>query len=351
MIELYTEKYGATTSENRMHYLANQEDIPHTVIYGSEGSGKLSLINTWLRERFGVEITKLRRKTWECNLPSKSKPVEVELMSSSVHHVLDPTNWGQQDRNVLSKFIKDTCLAGNVSQFLQRSRQKIVVLRNTEILTENAQKTLRYLLDELQTPVCSVVMLTNALFKLQPALVSRCRIVKTESTCLDIERHLHEICRKEGISTPDRCGKIAEESKGNWRYALNTLQMITLDKNDHPSIKQSATRKLLCNLDAKRVVCDEVVTNIRKDAYTCLTCCGVHHPGVVLKNCIKELVNFSRSKQEDQLHTLMKMAWEVDMLMCRGTRPVMHIELFIMQLWDSGIADAYVNHHREFTAD
>ena len=351
MIELFSEKYGAKASGDRDPLEETSGVIPHTVIYGPEGSGKFSLTNAWLSERFGSECTKLRRKTWECSLPSKAKPVEVALMYSSVHHVLDPTGWGQQDRNILNKFIKDTCIGGNVGQFLQKSRQKVVVIRNTELLTENAQKNLRYLLDELQTPSCgSIFLLTNALFKLQPALVSRCRLVKRDPNTLEIKKVLLSICEKEGVIAPEDCQEIAFKSRGNWRYALNTLQMTYLGRKNEPSIVQYATRKLLCNLDTKRVVGDEVVSSIRRDAYTCLTVCGVHRPGLVLKHCVKELTD-SGLVGSEQMRVITEMAWEVDMLMCRGTRPVMHIERFLMQLWDSGIADTYVTHHRAFTAD
>lgn len=344
MIELYTEKYGATTSGGCDFPLDVHKDILHTIVYGPEGSGKFSLTNTWLRDKFGIEATKLRRKTWECILPSKTKPVEVALMCSSVHHVLDPTAWGQQDRNVLNKFINDTCVGSSVGQFLQKSRQKIVVIRNTEVLTINAQKNLRYLLDELQTSTCAIIMLTNALFKLLPVLVSRCRLVKRDPDPIEMERVLLSICQKENIVARQDCHEIATRSRGNWRYALNTLQMTSMGKKDQPSIARCATRNLLCNLDPNRIVGDDVVTNIRKDVYTCLTVCGVHRPGLVLRNCIKELTS-DETFEKDRMREIIEMAWDVDMLMCRGSRPVMHIERFLMQLWDSGIADGYVARH------
>ena len=351
MSELFTEKYGAKSVGADFSPIETPAVISHTIIYGPEGSGKFSLANAWLREKFGTDVAKMKRKTWECSLPSKCKPMEVVMLCSGVHYVLDPTGWGQQDRNVLSKFMKDTCMGGNVGQFLEKSRQKIVVIRNAEILTAAAQKILRYLLDELQTPACSVVMLTNALFKLQPALISRCHIIKRETDPLEMERALLSICRKEDIQASEGdCREIAKISRGSWRSALNTLQMIALKRRDRLSITQIATRKLLGNLDPRGIVREEVVSNIRKDAYTCLTICGVHRPGLVLTNCIRELIN-SGLVEDCQRVTILRMAWEVDTLMSRGTRPVLHIERFLMLLWDSGIADAYVHQNGSFTSE
>lgn len=344
-MEFFTDKYGAKTMADCKQILGVDQDIQHTIIYGPNGSGKFTLANAWLAEKFGVKSTQLKRKTWDCVLPNRPKPITVNMMHSQVHDILDPTGWGQQDRNVLNKYLKELCLAGGtgtISQFLQKPKQKILMVRHTEVLTENAQQNLRFLMDEMQSTTCSVILLTSTLFKLHPGIVSRCQIVKRETDPTKIEKVLLDICTVEDITmkqTENTCRTIANDSLGDWRHALSALQMLSLNFDGQASVVQAATQKLLCNLNPHKTITDDLVTDIRKDAYMCLAVCGAHQPGGVLKSCVKELSDKVSSKE---LSRVVDMAWNSDMLMCRGSRPVMHIERFLMLLWESGIADNYV---------
>lgn len=320
--------------------LETSRDIPHTIVYGPEGSGKLTLVNAWLSEKFGRGATRLKKKTWDCLLLNKTKPISVNMMHSQVHDVLDPAEWAQQGRNILNKYMRELCFAGGactISQFLQKPQQKILVLRHTDVLSESAQQNIRFLLDEMPSVTCSVILLTDSLYKLLPGLVSRCQIVKRHFHAQDVENVLTHICKAEGMKLPlqhDICKTIASECLGNWRYALSHLQMLSVSTNGHMSVVQAATKKLLSHLKSDDMIDDSVVSNIRKDAYTCLAVCGVHHPAAVLKACIKELSGRASSEQVAQM---IEMAWDVDMLMCRGSRPIMHIERFLINLWKSGL--------------
>lgn len=116
---LWVEKYRPSTLEEAKSFhkdtiemlskLAQSDDFPHILFYGSSGSGKRTLTKCLLHELYktnAVHKIKSEHKEFKASATS-STTVECVVFSSNYHIEVTPSEADNYDRVIVQKLIKE----------------------------------------------------------------------------------------------------------------------------------------------------------------------------------------------------------------------------------------------------
>ena len=85
--------------------LANRSEVPHMIIQGNPGSGKLLRTMLYLKEKFGNTVFSLKSQFIELKYPNKV--IELQLIYSPIHYQINPSIHGVYDRLIIQDFLKE----------------------------------------------------------------------------------------------------------------------------------------------------------------------------------------------------------------------------------------------------
>lgn len=161
---------------------------------------------------------------------SRSEPLELNIITSSHHLELNPSDCGFYDRVVVQEIIKEIAasqpLEGSVSGSgesgtIQLRPFKVVVLNEVDKMSIEAQHALRRTMEKY-IATCRLILIAQSQSRLTPALLSRCLALRVPAPSeAQIVTILHNVSKKEGWTIPDVLIKdIARLSNRNLRRAL-----------------------------------------------------------------------------------------------------------------------------------
>merc|ERR1712233_234746 len=191
--------------------MVKEGDFPHLLIWGANGAGKKTRINCILRELYGAGAEKLRLERHEFETASKKK-IEIHSCASNFHIEICPADAGFHDRIVIQELVKQVAGTG---QF------KVIVITEAYRLSKDAQHALRRTMEKF-TAHCRLILVSESISKLIPALRSRCLGIRIQAPSeAVIKEIISKTCDEEDFEmTDDQMERIAKLSGRNLRKAL-----------------------------------------------------------------------------------------------------------------------------------
>ena len=148
--------------------------MPHLIVNGGEGSGKLTRIRCMLNEIYGDSIFKMANRIHNIKIRngSSTKTVSYGYMEGSYHFEIEPHLYSSNDKYVIQNFIKrlsdfDNLVTGGVT---------FIVVKGLDKLSFLAQQGLRRLM-ELKMFNVKLIFTCECLNKVTAAILSRCYVV------------------------------------------------------------------------------------------------------------------------------------------------------------------------------
>jgi replication factor C subunit 3/5 len=250
---LLREKYSPDSFEefgSKYTYLNNLPNIPHTIIYGKHGCGKSTLINLILKKIYGITKLKLSKNITELKM-NNNKVIELSVFYSNIHYIINPSLYGLYDKVILLNFLKDISSNTDIKKFISnKNSTKIIVIKNAEYLSKNAQNALRSIM-ESNNDNFRIVFLVSSLNRIIEPIISRCMLIKiTIPNNNDIFNIIKNISIKEDIPIEDDFLKnIIKICNGNIKKTINYLDYYSTSNNNENKLDDSyISIKKLVNL-------------------------------------------------------------------------------------------------------
>jgi len=227
-----TEILSHTNIINTLKECIKNEYLPHTLLYGPPGTGKTSTILAFARELYGKYYNFM---VMELNA-SDDRGIEI---------VRDKIKKFVSARSVFFCNGKDTVM---------KNTFKLVILDETDAMTDDAQAILRKVIEEYSnnTRFC---LICNYIQKILPALQSRCTKFRFAPLTYNLlEEKIKNICLIEKIEiTQDGIKTVIKHSDGDMRKTLNILQSVSMiynkiDENNINTCKGYPTKKEILDI-------------------------------------------------------------------------------------------------------
>ena len=148
-----------------------KKEIPNMIFYGPDGSGKKSLLYTFLEEKYGIKTEQVKciNKMFKIN----SKEVEIPYFYSNYHVEIQISDLANYTRNILPQIIK---ILGSTRNILHNGC-KILILHGAEKIDSFTQNMLRRFF-EIYCKTCRFILLTSQLNQIIKPLQSRCLLIR-----------------------------------------------------------------------------------------------------------------------------------------------------------------------------
>lgn len=334
--------YGQKQS-NQLQKMVKEGDFPHLLIWGSNGAGKKTRINCILRELYGSGVEKLRLERHEFETASKKK-LEIHSCASNYHIEICPADAGIHDRIVIQELVKQVAGTGQFNSEKQK-QFKIIVITEASRLSKDAQHALRRTMEKF-TAQCRLILLTESISKLIPALRSRCLGIRIEAPSEEmIKSVIVKACDKENFEMSEKqVERIAKLSERNLRKALLLSEVCKVKgiTNGNPP---EYDWELYLN-ETARLILDQQTPNqvlvVRARIYELLVRLIPTH--VIFQKLFEKLTK--ACPDATMKARLAKTAAEFEHRSNLGTKPIYHLEAFVTRF----MAD-YKSFIDEFTSD
>jgi replication factor C subunit 3/5 len=237
--------------------LSSDNEMPHILFYGLNGSGKKTMINILLELLFGREIYNIEQHIVKIN-GSGGKINDVPILKSKYHIVIEPNN-NNFDRHMFKEVIKDYAKTFVLNDGINIKKSfKVIQINKLDMLSENAQNSLRRTIEKYSKS-CRFVSYCNSLNKIAEPLRSRCLCLNVKNfTNDDNINYIKSIIEKENIKIPLKVmNEIVNKSNGNiketawnvWRYSkfnnLDDFYTVNINKITDEIFKK-------CNIENMR---------------------------------------------------------------------------------------------------
>lgn len=315
---------------DKLKACAKAINIPHLIIKGSEGSGRKTFANIYIKSRYNLEKNHIRYRTVE--IKNGSKPIALQLLYSDYHYQIDPSTHGVYDRLIVQGFIKDIMQTRPISNIPYH----IIIINNADRLTYEAQQSLRRTLEK-NVNNCRFVFIINQESSLIEALMSRCAQIRLASPNeAQITEMLEQICTAEKI--PYRLSQlrqITSFANRNLSKAINLLQYIHLNGsgilvsnivNDYTEI--DANDEYLRQLSKKLIETKTPpqLLELRSIIHDLLVQCV--DPLKILKSMFHYVFDYLEDDQKK--HQLIDLLSKYENSLKQGSKPIYHLEGFVV---------------------
>jgi replication factor C subunit 3/5 len=310
-----------------LYHLSKKDDIGHIILNGSKSSGKKTLANLFITEKYGDSINK---KNQIMEFKYANKKIELQLMYSNYHYVLNLSLHGVYDKQLIQDFIKDIAQYSTISM---KCLYRIIIIENTDHLTHDAQQSLRRTLEKYINQ-CRFIFLTENNYNLIEALRSRCIVIKLKTPTYDEkQKKLNYIINKEGIKISD---KFLEYLCQHYTFneSIDILQvyytkspqfLLSTTITTHLSIIDNYIGEII---DIMKQVPFEInnILKIREKLYDLLVHC--------LKPCdiINKLHVMLMKNDIHYMYELCEISDKFDNSIRQGGKPIYHLEGYITHL-------------------
>ncbi|CAN6651050.1 replication factor C subunit 5 [Trichomonascus vanleenenianus] len=267
--------------------LAASDDFPHLLFYGPSGAGKKTRVMAVLKGLYGNSVSRI--KTDGRIVQAGSKKVEFNILSSTYHIEITPSDMGNQDRVIIQDLLKEIAQSQQVDT-TARHKFKVVVINEADSLTRDAQSALRRTMEKY-SPNIRLILIANTTSNIMAPIRSRTLLVRVASpSAEEMGRVLEEVAMKENVDIQDAptvFANITKEANGNMRKALLMLEAmyaqnnrITPESTVPPADWELVISKLAANILKDRSV-DQLVS-ARGIFYELISHCIP--PTVIIKN-------------------------------------------------------------------
>lgn len=174
--ELFVYKYRPKTLKDIdrpmvsiLNKIVEKDTIPNFILYGKNGTGKKTLLYSFLKSRYGDFKTQCIHKEHKIN----TKKVIIPVFYSPYHVEIDIRTFLSHVRTILPVLIKEFAQTKNILN----NRHKLFVIHHLEDLEMQTQHTLRRIL-EIYMDNCRFIFICSKLNNVTHPLQSRCLIIR-----------------------------------------------------------------------------------------------------------------------------------------------------------------------------
>lgn len=303
--------------------ITNSFSFPHLLFCGPPGSGKKTRVMAFLRKLFQVEMSRLRSEYR--TISDDDKSIEILVTSSDFHVEITPADSGNDDRRVITFFLKEIAASKCVGNF----PIKIVVINEAHRLSKLAQQALRRTMEKY-AKTCRIILIADSLSHIMEPVRSRCLIIRTPRINKeDIKLTLLKISENESFQiNENNLNEIIKESDGNLRRAINILEILSMKKKG-TSILEAIPEwerytEELCKIIIKEQLTIETMQKIRIHLYELLIHCVP--PTEIFKKLLKYLIN---EVDQSLTYKITNAAALYESRSKLGSKPIFHLEAFI----------------------
>jgi replication factor C subunit 3/5 len=314
--------------------LANKSEVPHLIIQGNPGSGKLLRALLYLKEKFGNTVYSMKSQFIELKYPNKV--IELQLIYSNVHYQINPSIHGVYDRLIIQDFIKDSVQYQSFSICPYR----IIIIENADRLTNEAQQSLRRTLEKY-IELCRFIFLISNEGNLIEPLQSRCVKVRlgnpNQSEIINV---LKSIATQENIKINKKLyPALVDISDHNLSIAINNLQHLSVT-NKALLLKDKIALEDFSEVDS---YIDKIINLLfegtqlstikeaRNLIYDLLNHCV--DPTQIIKKILLKLIKLVPDSYLKYKYQIIKAADYYENSLKIGSKPIYHLEGYIARLF------------------
>lgn len=351
-MSLWVDKYRPRTLDqltyhdsitNSLRALAKSGDFPHLLVYGPSGSGKKTRIYCTLNEIFGPQVEKLKIDVKNF-VTSSNRKLEFNVLSSSNHLEITPSDMGNNDRVVIQDLLKDVASTEQVdfaNQLRAKHRFKIVIINEADSLSRDAQAALRRTMEKYSSNT-RLILVCNSISNIIAPIKSRTLLVRIPSPSVDDINHiLGHVAEKESLkfSTHNDSeinhfySKVAETSNRNLRRCLLSFETISMQnetinvRSDVAKIAldwEAIIRNMAISIQKNQNVA--TLAKTRVVLYELLSHCIPAR--IILKTLLFDLIDIFSNNNELVLE-LINQASIFDERLSLGLKSIFHLEGFV----------------------
>lgn len=311
---------------------AISNNMPHMILRGSQGSGRKTFANLYIRSHYKLSSLSTKYRTVEIKIPSKI--IELQLLYSGYHYQIEPSIHGVYDRIIIQGFIKDMLQTRPISN----TPYHIIIINNADQLTIEAQQSLRRTLEKNMDNSRFIFIVSHESNLIDP-LVSRCIQFRLSSpTNQQIVDILEQICIKEHINYIfPRLSDLAKISQRNITHAINLLQFTYLNHNEYltnsgiiKSIDIDVNESYIDNMCHQLMISKSIedVKILRKMIYELLGQCI--EPIILLKKIFVYVLD--HTSQVEKQYKIVDVVNHCEGTLKMGSKPIYHIELMCLNI-------------------
>lgn len=230
------------------------KEFLNMIVYGTEESGKTTLVRCMLASMFGGDIYKTTPIVH--NVRQNCSNYTVNIYRSNHHYEISFAGLQYADRCVMTSVLDEYFNTANVLDNVF----KILVIRDFHILTKPAQYALRRRM-ETHYQAVRFILVTSCINKVEPAIISRCVGIRCpRPTPSEVRIQLKDICNKSSIRISDETiDDIVNKSDRNIGKSLYYLEIIkNTDKTDIICPSHECINRLLSCFQEKSYPCQRV---------------------------------------------------------------------------------------------
>jgi len=306
----------------KIQQMGKDDEIPHLILYGADGSGKKTIARLFLESIFDKDVNNTVNKIYTIN-GSGNKTTNIAIKQSPYHIVIEPNN-NNFDRYLIQNIVKEYAKWIPVGVFRINKSFKVVLINNVDNLSYYAQMSLRRTMEKY-SKTCRFLMVCNAISKLIDPLKSRCICIRIPSpteeeiigTIMQVSYH-----EKNKMSLKNLC-EIMKYSNGSIKQVLLALECVS--NNISPSNSYIHTIKKIVKLINEKNI--EHVVEIRGLLYDILmtNISGSH----IITSILLMLCNSVELKFEKKLK-LIESAAKYEHNLSIGRREIIHLDSFVI---------------------
>lgn len=344
MGELFIDKYSPQTFSDvcfnykmadQLQHCAQATNMPHIIIHGPSGCGKKTFAELYIKEKYHLKTLNTRQEMIEVKYANKS--IDMQLLYSNHHYMIDPSIHGVYDRLIIQGFFKDILQIRPIAEI----DYQLIIIKNADQLTNEAQQSLRRTLEKYVSN-CQFIFLIKQNSTLINPLISRCIQFRLSAPTNDeITNILTFICQQENISAHcEQLNQISHYSDRNLNQAINVLQYLSIHNPQILASRDGDGGGDISFLDYIEVdqyinqiieMIDQnynditIIQQIRFKLYDLL--CHCVEPIIILKKIFKGL--FSKGHNQYQLIEYLN---KYENSLKLGSKPIYHLEGFIISV-------------------
>lgn len=236
---------------------ASGQNFPHLLVYGPQGAGKKTRVMALLKALYGSNAAeKMKVDVREVQATTSSggvgKKIEFNVISSSVHLEITPSDVGNYDRIVVAEVVKDVggSEALDFSGLVKSNKEeeqvasgkpkfKVVVINSAETLTHDAQASLRRTMEKYSASVRLILLCDTTSPIIDPiksrTLGIRVPLPTTEELSRSLDAIVNEERDAQNVMPADWDDRkviyehICQESEHNTRLAIMMLEAMVMN--------------------------------------------------------------------------------------------------------------------------
>ena len=294
-------------------------NLPHLLIYGPKGSGKKTLLYSFLGY---IKKTRVIQK-----IKTSSKEIPFTMYRNGRFIELDIKEMGMYCKFIIRDILKNMAETKQVSNNLQ----KIIVLHHCELLNIESQFILNKIL-ETHSVNCKFILISNTINNIMTSLQSNCICLRIQSPSQEeIKNHILEIIDKNNIHLSSiQLDRLLHDNYRNLKTSILQLEIYDLIKSQKASINKKKIQEIVKLILKKRTTLT-TISKITSFLYEFIMDNNINS-NYILLNIYYQLIKHLDKNKINKYGEITEITSKYNMRLIQGSKDIMHIQAYILNL-------------------